>query len=313
MAREFARVNMDIWQNLDWRALPPLEQHLYFTLWTHPGLTYCGVLDWRPGRIAAMAGGWTAPDVRASAVALSERRFVVVDEDTEELLIRSWIRHDGLMKQPRMAVSMVNAYACVVSATIRGVIAHEVQRLAAEHPEWQCWTKDVVASILKAPAIDPTSVGVDLGGVSQEFGGGFAPGFGSRLAQTLPSVSVPPTPAPATAPLLLPTTSPANAGARRGTRIPEPFPVTPEMVTWARENTPELDHRHVTEAFADYWRATPGARGVKLDWTAVWRNWLRKEQERVPAGRPKPMDRLAATVALAEQMQADHDQAQIGA
>jgi hypothetical protein len=47
MAREFGRVNVTIWQDPDWRALPFPAQHLYLLLWTHPLLTYCGVLDGR--------------------------------------------------------------------------------------------------------------------------------------------------------------------------------------------------------------------------------------------------------------------------
>lgn len=31
--------------------------------------------------------------------------------------------------------------------------------------------------------------------------------------------------------------------------------------------------------FRDYWAAAPGARGVKLDWDATWRNWVRKAGE----------------------------------
>lgn len=319
MAREFARINMGIWQDEEFRALPPLNQHLYFVLWTHPTLSYCGVLDYRPGRIAAMAGGWTAGDVRRGVEALCRGLFVAVDEDTEELLVRSWIRHDGLLKQPRMAVSLANAYATVASARLRGVVAHEVQKVHSHDPALACWAKPTVAQLLKAPTVEPASLGGVSGSPSPAVGGGFGPGFGSGLAQTLPSVSVPPTPAPTPTPsLLLLKTSPADAGtptSKRGTRIPDPFPITAEMVAWARENTPGLDHRAVTEAFADYWRAIPGARGVKLDWVAVWRNWLRKESERHPGGRarPAPMDRLAQTVALGEQMQADLERTQLGA
>lgn len=71
----------------------------------------------------------------------------------------------------------------------------------------------------------------------------------------------------------------------RGTRIPEPFPVTPDMVEWARAETPGLDHRAVTARFVDHWKATPGARGVKLDWVATWRNWLRREYDGPTGGR----------------------------
>lgn len=65
----------------------------------------------------------------------------------------------------------------------------------------------------------------------------------------------------------------------KGTRIEQPFPVTPEMVQWARENVPGIDHRAVTERFVDYWAGVAGAKGVKLDWIATWRNWLRREAD----------------------------------
>lgn len=59
------------------------------------------------------------------------------------------------------------------------------------------------------------------------------------------------------------------------------------MINWARENTPHVGTRE-TEAFVDYWRATPGAKGLKLDWLATWRNWMRraeKDAARAPNGR----------------------------
>lgn len=68
-------------------------------------------------------------------------------------------------------------------------------------------------------------------------------------------------------------------GDRRGHPIPGDFTVTEEMAAWAREKAPTCgtaDH----EAFCDYWRSIPGAKGRKLDWTATWRNWMRREHER---------------------------------
>ena len=41
-----------------------------------------------------------------------------------------------------------------------------------------------------------------------------------------------------------------------------------------------------TLKFRDYWKAQPGQRGVKLDWDATWRNWLRRAAERLPTARP---------------------------
>lgn len=74
--------------------------------------------------------------------------------------------------------------------------------------------------------------------------------------------------------------SAAAAATKKGTRIPEPFFVTAEMRQWAAEEVPSVDVSCETRKFCDYWRATPGAKGVKLDWVATWRNWLRSAAER---------------------------------
>jgi uncharacterized protein YdaU (DUF1376 family) len=36
------------------------------------------------------------------------------------------------------------------------------------------------------------------------------------------------------------------------------------------------------EKFRDYWIAQPGQKGVKTDWDATWRNWIRRAAERGP-------------------------------
>lgn len=38
------------------------------------------------------------------------------------------------------------------------------------------------------------------------------------------------------------------------------------------------------EKFRDYWAALPGQKGVKTDWPATWRNWVRRASENVPKG-----------------------------
>jgi len=196
MPREFSSVNLSIWQDDDWRDLPPAAQHLYLTLWTHPGLSYCGVVDWRPGRLAALSSGWTSEHVRQVADCLEARLFIVTDDETEECLIRSWVRFDGLLKQPRLAVSFANAYSETASRTLRGVIAYEMKKLQEREPGMVGWSKPQVLSVLDATKIDPRSRALP----SDPFGDGFASDLGMGLPQTLGnvsgSVSLPPTPAP---------------------------------------------------------------------------------------------------------------------
>lgn len=98
-----------------------------------------------------------------------------------------------------------------------------------------------------------------------------------------------------------------GGAAKRGTRIPQPFVVTPEMVVWAREHAPLVDGPRSTQRFENYWLAKSGRDAVKLDWVRTWRNWLLKDQEdaeRRQGGKKSPTDRALATLALAKPEQA---------
>lgn len=93
-----------------------------------------------------------------------------------------------------------------------------------------------------------------------------------------PSRPVPSRSSPSGEPKEPPPASPGPPQGSRGTRLPDDFPVTDDMTAWARDSAPSCgptDH----EAFCDYWRGVAGAKGRKADWTATWRNWMRREQE----------------------------------
>jgi hypothetical protein len=62
---------------------------------------------------------------------------------------------------------------------------------------------------------------------------------------------------------------------------------------WAEQERPDLDADRTWDLFADYWRAQPGRVGVKSDWLATWRNWVRRE-------RPPPGPCKAPRSTLAE-------------
>jgi hypothetical protein len=79
----------------------------------------------------------------------------------------------------------------------------------------------------------------------------------------------------------------------RGTRIPEDFEVTPEMVSWAAKNAPSVDGRRQTAQFVDYWTAATGRTATKRDWVAAWRTWMRNAEDdapRRPSKRPSAAD-----------------------
>lgn len=69
-------------------------------------------------------------------------------------------------------------------------------------------------------------------------------------------------------------TTERKAAPKRGTRLPEGFAVTDAHRAFARQNgLPNPDEQ--LPAFCDYWLAQSGQKGVKADWDATFRTWLR--------------------------------------
>lgn len=281
MARDRASIRIDMWGDGDWRDLPRPAQHLYMLLLSHPTLSYAGVAEWHPGKLAAMSSGTTAAEIVADAAVLEANGFIVVDPGTDEVLVRSFIKHDGLMKQPKLVVSMTTAYAAVASRKIQLVIAHEVQKMRDRDPEMRAWEVKQAQTVLSARASAWADVGVSLTpGFTPELTPRFTPNVGQGLAEPTTTATA--------------TSSKEDSAAKRGSRIPEDFIISEDMRKWAAKEVPLVDLDRYLEPFKDYWRGVPGAKGVKLDWVGTWRNDMRKKQEFAerdgvkPAGSPDP-------------------------
>lgn len=311
MARDYARVRLDIWSDSDFRRLSAQGQHLYLLLMTSPSLTYCGVTDWRPGRIAALTQGLRPEHVMAAGCELAAAHYVVIDLDTEEVLLRSFIRHDGLMKEPRMGVALAKAWAATASETIRGVVVHEMQRLREEDKTLGGWftTKGApgqALDVLKGRAVDPAEimapVGVCLADVS--------PAFGPNPVSHLADVWHPPTPTPS------PTPSPATptevggvgGGTRKKPSRPIPEDWAPTSAHYASA-APGIDVEREAAAF----RAHALANDRRLSrWDQGFTQWLLKAR---PTSRQNqtPTERAAGVAEMAARLQAKQDaQRQIG-
>lgn len=64
---------------------------------------------------------------------------------------------------------------------------------------------------------------------------------------------------------------------RRGSRLDPNFLLPEEWCSFCIKTRPELSAFDVWEQFRDYWIAQPGQKGVKTDWEATWRNWVRRQ------------------------------------
>lgn len=72
---------------------------------------------------------------------------------------------------------------------------------------------------------------------------------------------------------------------KKGCRLPEDWEPTYDDRVICQEL--RLDPDEILAEFTDYWIAVPGQRGVKLDWSATWRNWCRKQAKAETKPKPK--------------------------
>lgn len=168
MARKEARIFTSIWSDKDFIDQMPTAQRLYFFLLSQPDLSYCGVLALRERRWSMKARGMTVEQIREDLDALSgnpsrkgsgnpspnpsgnpsakgsanpsedpcqdppANPFLVIDEDTEEVFIRSFIRYDGVWRQPNLLKAARDAAHLIESPKIRAALLAELQRLPAD-------------------------------------------------------------------------------------------------------------------------------------------------------------------------------------
>jgi hypothetical protein len=80
--------------------------------------------------------------------------------------------------------------------------------------------------------------------------------------------------------------------SKRGSRLANDWVLPNEWEYWANKERPDLNAKQVADQFKDFWCAKPGKDGVKLDWQATWRNWVRNQK----AVKPNPADNIRLTV-----------------
>jgi hypothetical protein len=77
-----------------------------------------------------------------------------------------------------------------------------------------------------------------------------------------------------------------------GKRLASDFRFPKEWEEFCQQTRPELHPTRTFDQFKDYWIAQAGQKGVKLDWFATWRNWVRSTN----APKQNPADVVRLTV-----------------
>lgn len=129
MPREHGRVLSKIWRDPDFRALSESAQRLYLLLLSQPNVSNAGTLPLQINKWAKGCDSTTDEDIRRSMAELAHRDFAYFDDDTEEALIRSYIRNDGVLKQPNIVKNALRCARAIESGYLRLAMAMELRKI----------------------------------------------------------------------------------------------------------------------------------------------------------------------------------------
>lgn len=129
MPRTYSTTSTSIWRDEDFLALTAAQQGTYFMLKSQAEITAAGVLPLTRGRWSKLSIGMTAADLNDLLKVLAHGRFIVIDEDTEELLVRGFVKWDqGYQNRKRRPVIEAAALA-IASPFLRAALAIEFTKL----------------------------------------------------------------------------------------------------------------------------------------------------------------------------------------
>lgn len=256
MSGAFAKTHRTIWRDPDFRDLTIWAQWLYWHLFSSPRLTWCGVLDWKPRAILKATQSLTQDALEGALHELRESHFIVLDDDTEELIVRSFVRSDAVHKQPKLMSALSTAFAGIESDLIAGVLSWELQRLKSEEPNLAGWGE--VEKVLRTPPCNPSSIPLPervSPGVSEK-----GTAKGSTDNYTSPT----------------PTTTPQQESSRAKPKVPLPDDWQPTDSHRAKARELSVDLSNESMKFINHHQSKDNR---YADWGKAFHNWLIKAAE----------------------------------
>lgn len=313
MARGHGRILTSIWEDADFLTLTQEQQRLYLFLISQPNLNHAGLLPLTLRRWSRKAAGLTPTVLDTLLFDLDAARFIVVDDDTEELLIRSFVRNDGVWKQPKVMGAMVSGAMEISSHRLQSALLAEVDRIpldelsdeptklrdrtgpsirqqVAEHIDtlrraFKGTPTDPHGGALATPSGTPSGTPCASPSDTPAEGRREASTRGHASAQTraAPAPAPSPTPAPEkrwAAGDANPSTALVLVAAEPHAPIDDSgFHLSDELRRWAKRDgyTDLVDIDHATAQFISHYRSTGQNRH---NWPEAWRKWIRDDHKR---------------------------------
>lgn len=247
MPRSHGRVLCSIWNDEDFIALGPETQRAYFLLISQPDLSHAGVLPWVPSRWGRLAAGSSTGSIEKAIGKLEAARFVVIDRETSELLIRTLVVHDGGLANPKMRGAIRSALAAIHSPMLRVAVLEVI-------PEEY---RDDIARVIpiRSPSDRNRTGDPKASRSNAEVGGkGRGGSSSSRAASTQ-----------------RPQKRTTKRSEKKATRPPRDFMPDAALLEWAAQKAPGIDVARETEKWLDYCEANGKA---YKDHRAAWRTWM---------------------------------------
>jgi hypothetical protein len=127
--RNYGRFTTTIYRDDDFRALTIAQQGVYYLLGLQPEMAATGTLSLTLRRWSNMAADLTVEELRDHLKALEAHGHVVIDEDTEELLIVKFVKFDGGIGNEKRRPVIEEAASTIASTAIRQTLGHEIANL----------------------------------------------------------------------------------------------------------------------------------------------------------------------------------------
>jgi len=132
MARAYANIVTAIWLDPEFCDLSAGAQRTYFMLVTQTDITACGTLPLTLRRWARTVPEAERPSLACWLAELEEHRYVLTDEDTEELLVRTFAKWDGGYKHAKRVLAVVATAEAIRSSRLKHSVATELASLGVE-------------------------------------------------------------------------------------------------------------------------------------------------------------------------------------
>ena len=268
---EYGKIFKRVWGDADFKALTCQQQLLYLKLVSQTDISLAGVLTLATIRWAGQTAGVTDKDIARTLAELEAARFIVCDRETQEVLVRSYVRNDLGWRSSKTMKAVKAAVGRILSPRLRGVISAELLKVDTsglsdrKSETYELSPREYIDSVIRdlvdenppvdTPCDTPSDTPCDTpsDGVSRS----------GPLTHALANANA---------------NANANAPARERTttrahQLPDDWQPKPETVAAMSAAMPGVDFRLEHAKFRDHYKSNGKA---MKDWDACWRNWMRR-------------------------------------